>query len=105
MRTGDSRHAEVIKVWGEGTNGLWSLGRTIDIPEGYAEIPPGDPYLTRKVKELAEVVYMRMKRRKGLGLSVAVGYLAPEPFVREALSEAERTRGQRERENARSRGY
>lgn len=104
MRSGHRRSTEEIKVWGEGAEGLWSFGKLIDIPDGYIEIPPGDPYLTRRVKQLAEVVYVRMRRRKGLGMSVPVGLLAPEPVVREAVSEAERTREERERKNARSQG-
>ena len=94
--------AEEIKVWGEGTKGLWSPGKSIDVPDGYIEIPTGDPFITRKIKQLAEVVYIRMERRKRLGLSVVVGLLAPEAVVREAISEADRTRDERERKKARS---
>jgi hypothetical protein len=105
MKNKHRRRAVEVMVWGEGKKGLWSFENTIDIPEAYVEIPPGDPYLTRKIKELAEVVYVRMVKRKELGLSVRVGLLAPEPVVREALFEAERTRDERERKNARSQVY
>jgi hypothetical protein len=26
--------AEEIKVWGDGTKGLWSAGKTVDVPDG-----------------------------------------------------------------------
>src|SRR3954447_8325262 len=98
--------AEAIKVWGEGTRGLRSPRKTVDVPDGYIEVPPGDPYITRRIKQRASVVYVRMKKRKRLGLSVVVGHLAPEGVVREAISEAERVRRREEsRRNAAVREY
>jgi hypothetical protein len=97
--------AKEIKVWGQGTKGLWSFGRSIDIPDGYVEVPPGDTFLTRRIKHLAEVVYVRMRRKKRLGLSVPVGLLAPEAVVLEATQEAEGTSEGRAERAARSRGY
>jgi hypothetical protein len=97
--------AEVIKVWGEGTEGLWSFGQTIDVPEGYIEVAPGDAYITRRIKQLADVVYVRMEKKKSLGLSVPVGLLAPEAVVEEALSDAERTEAERAKKRAKSEVY
>ncbi len=81
-----------IKVWGEGRSGLWSVGGLVDIPDEFVEIPTGDAFITRKVKELAETAYVRMKKYKRGGFSRAVGVLIPKPV----LEAAKRLAGQTE---------
>ncbi len=83
--------ANEILVWGEGRVGLWSFDQTIDIPEDYEEIPLGDPFLTRRVKELSETVYVRMVKVYKKRPSARVALLAPREAVAAAREEAERT--------------
>lgn len=89
--TGGRIVAKEIKVWGEGIKGLWSFGKTVDIPKGYVEVPTGDPFITRKIKALAKTVYVRMNKRKRSGYSRAIGILATKKVVEKALNEAEAT--------------
>ncbi len=92
--------AEEISVWGEGTEGLWSFGKSITIPDGYVEFETGDAYLTRKVKQMANRVFIRMKRHKRLKVSRPVGILAPADVVVAAREEAAQTAEARQKKRA-----
>ncbi len=74
----------VIKVWGDGLGGLWTPQGNVDIPPGYVEVPSGDHYLTRTIKQLADICYVRMKHSKKGGYSSAVAVLAPFEAVKAA---------------------
>ena len=84
-----------IRVWGEGTEGLWSFGDTVDIPGSYSEIRPGDAFITRRVKSCDETVYLRMEKSRGY--SSIIGILAPTTVVESAQLEAKRTEETRRR--------
>lgn len=96
--------AEVIQVWGDGTKGLWSFGKVVDIPKGYVEVPTGDAFLTRRIKALAKRVFVRMKKRSG-GYSRAISIMAPKKIVEAARKEAEITEQARAKKRAVSAVY
>lgn len=97
--------AKEVKVWGEGTKGLWSFGKIVNIPASYVEVRSGDAFLTRKIKELAKTVYIRMKRSKSGGYSSAVGVLAPTELVEAAKVEASRSKADRQKKRASTTAY
>jgi hypothetical protein len=90
--------ADEIQVWGEGREKLWSFGNEVDIPEDFEEIPLGDPFLTRRVKELSDTVYVRMAKVYKKRPSARVALLAP----REAVAAARKRRSGRRRSGRRS---
>ena len=92
--------AEEIKVWGEGRKGLWSFGNSVDIPDDYVEIEPGDAYVTRQVKLRSAAVYCRMKKSRRRKFSELVGILAPPEIVEEVLADAKQTKDLRKARNA-----
>ncbi len=93
--------AEVIRVWGEGRTALRRPeGEPIDVPEDYEEIEPGDPFVTRHVKKLAERVFLRMKKTSRRWPSAVVGILAPRAIVAQVQAEAQATRDRRAAKNA-----
>lgn len=83
--------ATEVRVWGEGREGLWSCGETVDIPPDFEEVPTGDPFITRRLKQLSETVYVRMAKVYRKQPSRPVALLAPAKVVRAVLQEAERT--------------
>ena len=83
--------ATELKVWGQGNSGLWSVDGTVDIPHGFVEVPTGDHYLTRKIKELSDLVYLRMKKSKKQRFSRTIGIIAPKAAVEQARSLARKT--------------
>ena len=83
--------ASEIKVWGDGRKGLWSFGDSVDIPDDFQEIKPGDAYVTRQVKLRSKAVYCRMKKSKRQNFSKLVAILAPREIVEEVLADAKQT--------------
>jgi hypothetical protein len=93
--------ATEIKVWGIGTQRLWSFGTAVDIPADYEEIPPGAAGLTRKVKQRSGTVYLRMRKSRG-GWNRVVGILAPCSVVEAVRAEQAATAEDRAKRRAAS---
>jgi hypothetical protein len=90
-----------IKVWGEGRKGPWSVGGVVDIPGEFVGIPTGDACITRKVKELAQTAYVRMKKDKREVYSRSVGVLVPQVVLEAAGQPADQAEDKRlKRRNA-----
>ena len=97
--------AEEIRVWGSGTKGLWSFGATIDIPDGFVEVPIGNAFITRKIKQQAELVYIRMVKATRTRPSTPVAILAPKELVEQVHAEERRTWEQRNSRRQKERQY
>jgi hypothetical protein len=81
----------VIEVWGIGRKNLWSFGNSVDVPDEYDEIAPGNQYLTRLVQRRSATVYHRMYKPSRGRFSELVGILAPRSVIESAKVEADRT--------------
>ena len=77
-----------IPVWGCGREGLWSYGNTVNVPDTYDFIEPGDHYVTRQIKLRCDTVYE--VRKKGPGYSKVVGYWAPKDTLEAIFVERDR---------------
>jgi hypothetical protein len=95
--------AEQIQVWRSGMTGLSSYGQPIDTPSGYVSVSLGDPFVTRKLKERAGKIYLRMVNQSRAAHSKPAAILAPKDIVDGVLAEAEASKERRQAQRVKAR--